>query len=224
MDKEQDMRTEIMRISPRTVENDKIQDVAGVLRRDGIIVYPTETFYGLGANGFSEKAVERVYRLKKRASFKPLSILISDFAMLRQVISGDAFFLKKMVSDFWPGPLTIICKAAPAIPGELCGKDGTIGVRLTGHPWVRALVRQAGFPITATSANISGEKPISDPAEARALFEGAVDLIVDGGYTEGLLPSTVVDLSGKKTRLVREGAIPFARLKKRWSSLPDPTL
>jgi L-threonylcarbamoyladenylate synthase len=129
-----------------------------------------------------------------------------------------------LISEFWPGPLTIIFKASSAVPNELLGQKGTIGVRLTAHLWVRTLVGQACFPITATSANISGEAPISDPEKARESFEGAVDLIVDGGETKGLLPSTVVDLSGEEPRLVREGAIPFTRMKKHLPSLSDSTL
>ena len=215
------MKTKIILISSPIIEKGKISEIVEVLRRDGVIVYPTETFYGLGANAFSKKAIRKVYRLKKRGLSKPLPVVISDYDMLRYIISGDPMIFEPLISDFWPGPLTIIFKASSAVPEELCGKDGTVGVRLTEHPWVRDLVRQAGFPITATSANISGQKPISDPATARELFEGAVDLFVDGGTTKGLSPSTVVDFSGEKPRLVREGAIPFTRLKKHWYFLPD---
>ena len=215
------MKTRVIKISPDIIAIDKIEEIAGVLQRDGVIVYPTETFYGLGANGFSAEAIKKVYRLKKREPLKPLSVVISDFSMLRQIISGDPLSFQQLISEFWPGPLTIIFKASPAVPIELLGEDGTVGVRLTEHHWVRTLVRQASFPITATSANISGKIPISDPEKARELFEGEVDLFVDGGETKGLLPSTVVDLSGKEPRLVREGAIPTTRLKKHLPSLSD---
>ena len=127
--------------------------------------------------------------------------------------------MSQLITQFWPGPLTIILKASNEVPSELLGQKGTIGVRLTAHNWVRTLVRQTRFPITATSANISGETPISDPDKVREMFEGAVDLIVDGGKTKGLLPSTVVDLSQDKPRLVREGAIPKAQLEKHLPSL-----
>jgi L-threonylcarbamoyladenylate synthase len=160
-----------------------------------------------------------VFFLKKRDSSKPLPVVISDFAMLRQVVSGDISSLQRQISGFWPGPLTVILKASSSVPNGLCSEDGTIGVRLTEYSWVRNLVHQAGFPVTATSANLSGEKPISDPKEARELFEGEIDLFVDGGETKGLLPSTVVDLSGGKPRLVREGAIPFVRLEKQWRDI-----
>jgi L-threonylcarbamoyladenylate synthase len=215
------MKTNVISIASHIIENDKIREIVKVLRRDGVIVYPTESFYGLGVNGYSSKAVKKVYVLKKRPPLKPLSVVISDFDMLQQIISGDASFFRKLLSDLWPGPLTVIFKASSAVPDELCGREGTVGVRLTKHPWVRNLVRQAGFPITATSANISGENPISDPAEAKELFRGKVDLFVDGGATQGLLPSTVVDFSRGKPRLIREGALPFTRLKKYWLSTLD---
>ena len=215
------MKTRIVKVSPEVIAIDKIEEIVSVLREDGIIVYPTETFYGLGANGFSATAIKKVYCLKKRAPRKPISVVISDLAMLRQIVSGDFSSFQHLISAFWPGPMTIILRASSAVPDELLGQKGTIGVRLTAHPWVRALVHQARFPITATSANISGKTPISDPEKARESFEGAVDLVVDGGKTEGHLPSTVVDLSGEQPRLVREGAIPLSRLKKHLPSLSN---
>jgi L-threonylcarbamoyladenylate synthase len=216
-----DMKTKIVKVSLDNIAIDKIEEIVEILRSDGVIVYPTETFYGLGANGFSAAAIRKVYRLKKREPLKPLSVVISDLSMLSQITSEIPSFFRQVVSKFWPGPLTLILKASPAVPDELLGQEGTIGVRLTGHKWVRSLVRQAHFPITATSANISGEMAISHPKKAKKLFEGLVDLIVDGGTTRGLLPSTVVDLSGKEPRLIREGAIPSAQLKKYLSSLSD---
>lgn len=215
------MKTRIIKISPDSIVISKIQEIAGVLLGDGVIVFPTETFYGLGANALSAMAIKRVYHLKKRASHKPLPVVISDLFMLPKIMTGDPSHLQPLVSQFWPGPLTIILKASTAVPDELLGKNRTVGVRLTAHHWVRTLVRQAGFPITATSANISGETPISDPEKVKELFQGAVDLIVDGGKTKGLLPSTVVDLSKDDPLLVREGAIPITQLKKCLPSLQE---
>ena len=206
------MNTKIIKISPNIIAIDKIDEIVEVLQRDGVIVYPTETFYGLGANGFSSKAIQEVYRLKNREALKPLSVMISDLSMLDQVVSEIPPFFRPLISEFWPGPLTIILKASPKVPMELQG-GGTIGVRLTGHKWVRSLVSRAHFPLTATSANISGEKEISSPHKAQELFKGKVDLIVDGGITHGIVPSTVVDMTGGEPRLVREGKISSSQLK-----------
>lgn len=213
------MKTRIIRVSPSVVDPDKMDEIVKVLRSGGIIVYPTETFYGLGANVFSEKAIKKVYRLKKRDPQKPLSVLISDLAMLSRIVSGVPDFFLQAVLELWPGPLTVILKASSEVPRVIQGQGGTLGVRLPGHKWVRSLLAWLNNPITATSANISGEVEISTPEEAIKLFEGLVDLVIDGGRTEGLLPSTVVDLSGKTPRLIREGAIPHDRLKKYLPSL-----
>jgi L-threonylcarbamoyladenylate synthase len=216
------MKTKIVKISQSEIAIDKIDEIVDVLKRDGIIVYPTETFYGLGANGFSAKAIQAVYRLKKRETSKPLSVMISDLAMLDRIVSEIPPHFRSLISEFWPGPLTIILKASPEVPEELQG-EGTIGVRLSGHIWVRSLVSRARFPVTATSANVSGEKAISSPVEAKALYDGTVDLIVDGGKTQGSLPSTVVDMSKEKPRLIREGAISSSRLRIFLPSLSEPS-
>jgi len=217
------MNTQIIKISPGIIAIDKIDEIVEVLRRDGVIVYPTETFYGLGANGFSAKAIQKVYRLKKREAYKPLSVVISDVSMLDKIVSKIPSFFRPLISEFWPGPLTIILKASPEVPMELQG-GGTIGVRLTGHTWVRSLVSRAHFPITATSANISGEKEISSAQKAKVLYKGKVDLIVDGGVTQGIVPSTVVDMSGEEPRLVREGGISSSQLKIFLPTLSVPQL
>jgi L-threonylcarbamoyladenylate synthase len=216
------MITKIIKISPGIIAIDKIDEIVEVLRRDGVIVYPTETFYGLGANVFSARAIQEVYRLKKREAIKPLSVVISDISMLDQIVSEIPPLFRPLISEYWPGPLTIILKASSEVPKELQG-EGTIGVRLTGHKWVRSLVSQAHFPITATSANISGEKEISSPHLATELYMGKVDLIVDGGVTQGIVPSTVVDMSGGEPCLVREGEISSSQLKKFLPSLSGPS-
>ncbi len=215
------MKTKVIKISPDAIEVEKIDEIVEVLQSDGIIVYPTETFYGLGANGFSAKAIQAVYRIKKREALKPLSIMISDISMLDLVVSEIPPSFRPLISEYWPGPLTVILKASPNVPSEL-QRDGTIGVRLSGHKWVRALVSRAHFPITATSANISGEKEVSRPHEAKKLYGGKVDLIVDGGITKGKVPSTVVDMSGEEPVLIREGAISSNQLKIFLPTLSDP--
>ena len=215
------MKTKIVKIHREIDRFDDLGDIVDVLWNDGIIIYPTETFYGLGVNGLSRKAIRKVFRLKKRDPLKPISVVISDFSMLRRIVSEIPAYSRRLIQNFWPGPLTLVLKASSRLPEELKGEAGTVGVRLTSHGWVRTLVSKAGFPITATSANISGETEISDPEDVLKFFEGAVDLIVDGGKAEGVLPSTVVDLSGEKPRLLREGAIPLNRIAKYLPSLSE---
>ena len=215
------MKTRVIKVRPDFVEPDKLEEIVSVLRKEGIIVYPTETFYGLGVNIFVPRAIHRVYRLKKRDPSRPLPVVISDPGMLRDVIMDLPSVYEPLISAFWPGPLTVILKASPGVPETLQGSSGTVGVRLTGYKWLRALIRRAGFPLTATSANLSGEAEISDPEKAFKLFEGKVHLMVDGGKTRGFLPSTVVDLTGDKPRLVREGAVSSLRLREFLPTLSD---
>ncbi len=208
------MKTKIVKINPDLVEPEKIKKIARILSSGAVIVYPTETFYALGANCFSRKAIQEIYRLKKRPPSKPLSVVISDMDMLRQVVLSIPPDFEPLVSEFWPGPLTLVLKASSRVPKELQSLSGSIGVRLTGHEWLRSMVRHASFPITATSANISGGEEIANPEEAVRMFDKRVNLIVDAGETKGRLPSTVLDLTGRKPRLIREGAIPLSQLKK----------
>lgn len=207
-------KTEIIRINPSLVEQEKIEIVAQILSREGVIAYPTDTFYGLGANTFSKKAVHRIYRLKKRKETKPLSVFISDLGMLERIAAAvhPSFF--SLATEFWPGPLTLILKAAPGFPEDLLGPGHSLGIRLPNLSWLRELVRVVGFPLTATSANISGEREISDPEEVVQIFKNKVNLIVDGGKTPGGLSSTIVDLTSEKPKIIREGAIPRSKLMK----------
>lgn len=179
-----------------------------------MIVYPTETFYGIGADGFSEEAVARVFRIKKRPSGRALPVIVADMEMAKSIVRSIPPLFEELTSLFWPGPLTLILKAASHLPERLLGPGRTIGLRLPALSWLRSLVRQVGSPVIATSANISGGRETSSPEKVIPLFRGHVDLIVDGGKTPGRLPSTVVDLSSGKARLVREGALPSRRLKK----------
>jgi L-threonylcarbamoyladenylate synthase len=208
------MKTEMLKIDPELLEANKIHKIADVLRRDGTIAYPTETFYGLGAAALSSKAVRKIYRLKSRVQGKPLSIVVSDLQMARDMVTEIPPLFGALAQEFWPGPLTLVVKASSVLPRDLLGRDGTIGLRQPSPAWLRELVRQMACPLTATSANISGEREISDPREVIRLFYGKVSLVVDGGLTPGTLPSTVVDLSRGKAEILREGAVPRSKLKK----------
>ena len=209
-----DIKTRVIKINPELVESDKIKIVATVLQEEGIIVYPTDTFYGLGASCFSEKAIQRIYHLKRREPSKPISIIISDIDMARDIAKDIPSSFWKMASEFWPGPLTLVLKASSMLPAGLLGPADSIGIRQPAVSWVRELLEETAFPITATSANISGEKEITNPGMIRDSFFGSVDLIVDGGETKGALPSTVIDLTSTKPVILREGVVPRSVLGK----------
>ena len=208
------MDTQIVRVDPEKCVPAEIKLVAQILKDDGVVVYPTDTFYGLGVNCFSPSAIRRAYGLKKRDLSKPLSVVISDRDMLQSVAIDIPILFESLEAEFWPGPLTLVLRASPLIPDVLLGSQNSIGVRLPDHTWLRELVKTAGFPITATSANIAGKTEISDPVKAIQAFQGKVDCIVDGGLTRGGLSSTVVDMTTEKPSILREGAIPSSLLER----------
>ncbi len=208
------MKTRILRLNPTEVELGKIRIIAKTVFRDGVIIYPTDTFYGLGADCFSARAVQRIFRLKKRPFTKGLPVLISHLEMAREISSLIPAAFEELASSFWPGPLTLVLPAARHLPQELVGPDRKIGVRLPAVAWLRELVEEMGAPLTATSANISGEDETASPEEVIELFKNKVELIVDGGEAPGGRPSTVVDLTSERPRLLRRGTIPEKKLRK----------
>ncbi|MDH7512738.1 MAG: L-threonylcarbamoyladenylate synthase [Clostridiales bacterium] len=208
------MKTKIIKLNPAQVEPKELKIIAVTISREGVMAYPTDTFYGLGADCFSGKAVRRIFRLKKRPLVKALPVLISDPAMARKIAVSIPPVFDEITSSFWPGPLTLLLHAARHLPEELVGPGRTIGVRMPSVAWLRELVEEIGSPLTATSANISGKGEIASPEKVVDLFKNRVELIVDGGEAPGGRPSTVVDLTLDKPRLIREGAFPEEKLRK----------
>jgi len=204
----------IIKISSRKIEAQKMRLIADTLRQGGVVAYPTDTFYGLGATIFSVPAVKRIYRIKKREESRPMPVLVSDFEMAKSLAGEIPPMFSPITTKFWPGSLTIVVKAAARLPDGIVGPNRTIGIRLPNVPWLRKLIRQVGFPIIATSANISGAGEIDSPEEVIRQFKNKVDLIVDGGRTPGRRPSTVVDLTGERPIILRQGVISKTALKK----------
>jgi L-threonylcarbamoyladenylate synthase len=208
------VKTRIIRINPDKAETRQIQLIHGILSRGGVIVYPTDTYYGLGANGFQEEAVKKIFELKTRESTRPLPVLVADVNMALEMAAEIPAIFHRLSAEFWPGPLTLVLKAAAFLSPSLVGTGKTIGVRLPAVSWIQKLIRQAGFPLVATSANISGQAEIAAVEKVIEVFDHKVDLILDGGKAPGLRPSTVLDLTSGKAVLVREGAIPKLRLSR----------
>jgi L-threonylcarbamoyladenylate synthase len=178
---------------------DIVERAVQVLRRDGLIVYPTDTVYGLGADAFSDDALLRVYEAKGRPLGKPISIAVSDTDMLCAVACADDPALA-FIGRFLPGPVTVVLEARSCIPELLTGGTGRIGIRIPSHDLALRIIGSFDSPITATSANPSGEPDPATPGEVRVPH----DLLVDGGALPGT-PSTVVDLVDR--RVLRRGAL-----------------
>ena len=205
----------IIKINPEKFAVKELQPAVTILQRGGVIAYPTETVYGLGANVYHEKAVRRIFEIKGRDPQKPLSIMIASAKDVVDLCEKVPDFGKTLMAAYWPGPLTLIFQAAPKLPQYILSMDKKIGLRFPDHPITRALMKRHREPITSTSANISGQRDPVRASEVIEAFAGKVDLIIDGGECRMKTPSTVVDVSGSEPVLVREGAIPFVEIVKR---------
>lgn len=186
-----------------------VNEIAELLKADGVIAFPTDTFYGLGADIYSDIAVKRIFEIKGRLNVKPILILISDKEELSTLISSEnvSEISNRLIKEFWPGPLTLVFKASDMVSKYLTGGTEKIGVRLPDHTFCRLLIQKLGSPVTATSANISGKGSINDPFDVAKAIGRKIDALVDGGKTMGRVESTVVDVSGREPVVIREGAI-----------------
>lgn len=182
------------------------------LRCGGVVAYPTETLYGLGADARSETALERLVAIKGRDG-KPISVLVASRAMLDTIAAAVSAPAERLMRVFWPGPLTIALPARPGVSRWLTGGGTTIAARISSHPLAHALTLGLGAPITSTSANPAGAPPPSEIGAVRAYFGEAIDAYVDGGPTAGGPGSTVVDCAGDGVRIIREGAIAAAAVE-----------
>jgi L-threonylcarbamoyladenylate synthase len=185
-----------------------LEKAAGIVKRGGVIAYPTETFYGLGVKFDSRAALEKLYRLKGRSPDKALPLIIGEKLMLGLIASTVTESAEKLIEKFWPGPLTLLLPAKANLSDLLTAKTGKIAVRMPGGSFALELARSLQFPITATSANITGMSPAVNIDDVVRYFGNALDLIIDCGETPGGKPSTIVDASGTKARIVRAGAVP----------------
>ena len=201
------MTARVCCVDPSAPDPLLLQDAADCLLRGGLVAFPTETFYGLGANAMDPGAVARVYEAKGRPASSPLLVLVDSVAMMESLVAEVPEAARDLMARYWPGPLTLVFRAAPELPKELTAGTDTIGVRVPGHPVALEMVRAAGVPVTAPSANLSGEEP---PTTAQAVLEkldGLIDLIIDGGPTAGGLPSTLLDVTVTPPRLIRQGRV-----------------
>jgi len=206
------MKTRIFTFPPGRVPRGLIPAARDILARCGIMAYPTDTVYGLGCDSLSQAAVRKIYDLKKRLPSKPSPVLVADLDMVRCLALELPPCFDILSAEFWPGPLTLVLRVREGFPAEVLGPNRTLGVRLPDIPWIRELAGRLGAPLLATSANISGEKEIADPAEVIAAFGEKVDLIIDGGPSPGGMPSTVVDLTSEEPRILRQGSISGQRI------------
>ena len=206
------MKTRTVVVDPKKPQTEVVQQAVEALRRGGLVAFPTDTLYALGADALAADAIERVLTVKGRHRGKPLSILVPSVeAIVALGVSlGDG--VRDLMQAFWPGPLTVVVKAPGRFPATLTAATGTIGLRIPGGVVAQSLLTAFGGPIIGTSANKAGG---ADPADAKTVQRavgGQIDLILDGGRVALGVPSTVIDCSVEPARLLREGAVPRATL------------
>jgi L-threonylcarbamoyladenylate synthase len=189
------------------MEPTALAQAIAAIRNAELVVYPTETFYGLAADPYSDVAIDRLFAVKGREAAKAVALIAADtasaFAIAREVPAPARVLAEK----FWPGPLTLVLPARDGFGASLLGSDGGIGVRVSPHPIACALAAGLGHPITATSANLSGEPPAITVAQARSVLAERVKVYLEGGTLAGGAPSTVVVFEAAGVRIVRAGAI-----------------
>ncbi|MCE7918264.1 MAG: threonylcarbamoyl-AMP synthase [Anaerolineae bacterium] len=181
-----------------------------ILRAGGLVVFPTDTVYGLGSLAFDQAAIESIYAVKGRPLEKAIPILIADAADLDRLARAVTDLARRLASRFWPGPLTLVLPKRDDLPAAVSAAD-TVGVRVPDHAAARALLRAAG-PMAVTSANLSGRSSPRSAEEAASQLGGRVPLVLDGGETPGGVPSTVVDVSGSVPVILREGPLTLAEI------------
>jgi L-threonylcarbamoyladenylate synthase len=177
------------------------------LQSGQVIAFPTETLYGLGADALDNTAVERVFQLKGRDATNPIPVLVGDRAMLDTLVKEVSPLAERLIEEFWPGPLTLVLPARENLPKPLVNSTGGVGVRISSQPIAAELVKALARPLTATSANPSGQQPARTMAQARTYFAGKIEIFVDGGELTSQTGSTVAEICGDRVRIIREGDV-----------------
>ena len=196
--------TKVIKVDPTSPDEKTIEFAATLLRDGGLVAFPTETVYGIGANFLNESTIKRLYEIKKRPENKPFTIHISSVDTIKDMGCEITPLAEEFIKTFWPGPLTLVLKS----------KSGKIGFRMPKNNIAKDLISKSGVPIVAPSANISGEKPPTKAGEILKTLGGKIDLILDSGRTEFGKESTVVDISGNTYKMLRRGSIPESAITK----------
>ena len=189
------------------VDLNKLKEPAKIIKEGGIVIFPTETVYGIGTNGFDEKSIRKIYEIKRRDFNKPISLLIGSMDMVEEVAKDISDLEYSLMEKFFPGPLTIILKKRKKVPDILTANGNTVGIRMPSGIVARKLIEYAGVPIATPSANISGRPSGTNVNDIKRDFEGKVDAIIDNGESKLGIASTIVKVVENKVNILREGSI-----------------
>lgn len=203
----------------REVSEETITHAADLIRSGAVVAFPTETVYGLGANALDSAAVARIFEAKGRPSTDPLIVHVLSEVDLRELVTGIPPQVSQAIADCWPGPLTFVLPRTEKIPDLVSAGLDTVAVRSPSHPVARALIRAAGVPIAAPSANRFGHTSPTTAQHVYADLAGRIPLILDGGATTIGVESTILMVEGDRARLLRPGAVPVSVLRRYWPDL-----
>jgi L-threonylcarbamoyladenylate synthase len=188
--------------------------VVGTLRGGGLVAFPTDTVYGVGAGAFEGRAIQRIFAAKGRQEDNPIPVLLAGVSEIDRVAKPLTARVRLLAEAYWPGPLTIVVPKGRGVPEEI-GRAGTVGLRAPDHPVAMSILSAAG-PLAVSSANRSGEPALTRPSDVLASLAGRIDVLVDGGDTPGGIPSTVVDCTQDPPRILREGPVSLDSLLQTW--------
>ena len=197
----------IIQVDPLNPSDNHINATSQIIKNGGVIVFPTQYLYGLGADALNDKAVDRIFEIKQRSYDKPFLVLIPNRKYLTKFVQHVSLTAAHLMNCFWPGAVTLIFKAKDTLPANLTADTGTIGIRMPYHPVALALSMAVGVPLTATSANIAGGLGCSTVSDIDPRILDKVDLILDAGPLKGGIGSTIVDVTVDPPKILREGAI-----------------
>jgi L-threonylcarbamoyladenylate synthase len=185
-----------------------------IIRRGGVVAFPTDTVYGVGAGAYIESAVQRVYEVKKRPREMALPLLLADAAQIHEVAAHLPDYAWRLIEHFFPGGLTLVVYRTPIVKDIITAGGKTVAIRIPDHPVPVALIRGSGMPVVGTSANLSGMPNADTVNELKNQIGDMVDLVIEGGPVPGGKESTVVDVTGELPVILRVGAISLAELQK----------
>jgi L-threonylcarbamoyladenylate synthase len=194
-------------VDPGAPQRDAIDEAARWIRLGNIVAMPTDTLYGLAADPFNTAAVARIFAVKGRAAARALPLVAADAAQIARHLGPLPELAVRLAGHFWPGPLTMLMPAARQLAHDVSGGTGKVGVRVPADEIARAVCAACGHPVTATSANVTGEPAPATPDEVERTLGDRVEFLLDAGPTRGGAPSTIVDVTGGELQLVRAGAI-----------------
>lgn len=206
------MKTQIIRIDRENIEDRKIIEAAGLINKGELVAFPTETVYGLGADGLNPEASKKIFEAKRRPADNPLILHIANINMLDRLVESKAAYLD-ILKDLWPGPMTLIFKKSDLVPDIITAGGDTVAVRLPKDPLARRLIELADTPIAAPSANISGRPSPTRAYDVYADMKGIIPMIIDGGESNIGIESTVIDLTDEAPTILRPGYYTYEYLK-----------